>query len=620
MRRWYRAGCFIIVGFFFILAAIYPAYAALEVQTENGGELILTGSNADPGGMVALIVLENEHCRAYFDQTRADEEGKFYFRISLPAGSYEAKVCGEKGFSESLLIESSPPEGSDGGEGDNGGSLPTVGGTAFLSVKGDARTGMILSRQAWSWEGAAPAVTDVLKKVLDQKGISYNISPEGYVSSIAGLAEKQPGYPLSGWLYTVNGEFHADSASCHQVADGDDIQWLYTLDGGKDVGNPYEITLPGLDIDQTELRAQAQEILKHLEELLDQLDHGIYKLNANTAMSSEESQSLQEVLNEQVFIKETVSADDSLLIDPRLEMILHLPKGCLTDPLQISVREIPLSEEQYTQGLVSQVYYIDPEAVPLRQPATVAVRVLPSAKQSWESLRPARYDRIRQTWEPLPGVTDTRQGWVAFRIESFGQYAVISAPQVPGTASVSSLSGLEVLDVLRHKGIMVGTGQGMELDRPVKRSEISWMLYGLMGKPGADGRQVFTDVSSDQWFAAAVNFLAQEKIISGYPEGQFMPEAKVTRYQMACLLDRYLHSRGFSPREIMDYPVQEAVPAWAGLSVQNVMNSGLVNWGISEPFTGNKFVSREEAAYIIYQLLESPDEKVGGMYGRDGMQ
>lgn len=603
-----------------ILAAIYPAYAALEVQTESDGKLVLTGSNADPEGMVALIVLKNELRRTYFDQTRADEEGQFYFRISLPAGSYEAKVFGEKGFSESLLIESSPPEGNDGGEDDNGGSLPTGGGTAFLSVKGDARTGMILSRQAWSWEGAAPTVTDVLKNVLDQKGISYSISPEGYVSSIAGLAEKQPGYPLSGWLYTVNGEFHADSASNHQVSDGDDIQWLYTLDGGKDVGNPYEITLPWLNIDQMELRAQAQEILRHLEELLDQLDQGIYKLNSNAAMSSEECQSVKEVLNEQVFLKETVSGADNLLIDPRLEMILHLPEGCLINPLHISVREIPPSEEQYTQELVSEVYYIDPEAVPLQQPATVAVRVGPSTGQSWESLRPARFDRIHQTWEPLPGVTDPRQGWVAFRIGSFGQYAVISAPELPETASVSKIAGSEVLDVLRQKGIMVGTDQGMELDRPVKRSEISWMLYGLMGKPGADGRQLFADVSSDQWFAAAVNFLAKKKIITGYPEGQFLPEAEVTRCQMACLLDRYLQMQGFSPPIMRDYPLQEPVPDWAEPSVQNVMNSGLVNWGISEPFDGNKPVSREEAAYIIYQLLQLPAEKISDIYGRDGVQ
>lgn len=605
MRRWYRAGWFLIVGILFILAASYPADAALEVRTESDGKLVLTGSYAEPGGMVSLIVFEDELRRAYLGQTRADQEGQFYFSIGLPAGSYEAKVFGENGFSESLLIESSPPEDDDEGEGDNGGSLPTGGGTAFLSVKGDARTGTILSRQAWSWEGTVPTVTDVLKSVLDQRRISYSISPEGYVSSIAGLAEKQPGYPLSGWLYTVNGEFQAGSASYHRISDGDDIQWLYTLDGGKDVGNPYEITLPWLNIDQMELRAQAQEILKHLEELLDQLDNGTYKTDRNSVMSSEESLLLEKVLEEQVFLKETVSVDDYLLIDPRLEMILHLPKGCFTNPLQISVRELPVSEEQYNQGLVSQVYYLDPEAVPLQQPVTVAVRVVPSTEQSWESLRPARYDRIHQTWETLPGVTDPRQGWVAFRIETFGQYAVISDPKVPETVPVTVISGSEVLNKLRQKGIMAGSDQGMELERPVRRSEMAWMLYSMMGKPDADGQQMFADISADRWFASAVNFLAQEKIIMGYPEGQFFPEAEVTRCQMACLLDRYLHIQGFSPSIVQEHPLQEPVPEWAERSVQNMMNFGLVKWGISEPFDGNKPVSREEAAHIIYRLLES---------------
>lgn len=60
-----------------------------------------------------------------------------------------------------------------------------------------------------------------------------------YVSGIDGLYEFDHGI-RSGWLYRVNGDFEPASVSCgsYPVYDGDRIEWLYTTDGGADVGAP----------------------------------------------------------------------------------------------------------------------------------------------------------------------------------------------------------------------------------------------------------------------------------------------------------------------------------------------------------------------------------------------
>ena len=76
---------------------------------------------------------------------------------------------------------------------------------------------------------------EALKGVLEQNGISYVIVGE-YVRSIAGLAEKKEGYPLSGWLFRINGNFPGVGAGSAIIGNGDRLEWLYTLDGGKDVG------------------------------------------------------------------------------------------------------------------------------------------------------------------------------------------------------------------------------------------------------------------------------------------------------------------------------------------------------------------------------------------------
>lgn len=66
---------------------------------------------------------------------------------------------------------------------------------------------------------------------LKALGISYNAQTSQfgiYVSSIGGLAEKEHG-STSGWVYYVNGSFANTSASNYALADGDTVQWVYSV-------------------------------------------------------------------------------------------------------------------------------------------------------------------------------------------------------------------------------------------------------------------------------------------------------------------------------------------------------------------------------------------------------
>lgn len=56
-----------------------------------------------------------------------------------------------------------------------------------------------------------------------------------YVEAINNLYEFDVG-PLSGWMYSVNGWFPNFGASRYLLSDGDVIEWLYTVDLGRDLG------------------------------------------------------------------------------------------------------------------------------------------------------------------------------------------------------------------------------------------------------------------------------------------------------------------------------------------------------------------------------------------------
>ena len=56
-----------------------------------------------------------------------------------------------------------------------------------------------------------------------------------YIEGINNIFEFDAG-PLSGWKYRVNGEFPGFSVSSFALHPGDDIELLYTLDLGRDLG------------------------------------------------------------------------------------------------------------------------------------------------------------------------------------------------------------------------------------------------------------------------------------------------------------------------------------------------------------------------------------------------
>ncbi len=87
-------------------------------------------------------------------------------------------------------------------------------------------------------------VIDRGQNALDQlvsAAKKYTIQIElkgGYVAGIANIYELDHG-DLSGWMFRVNGEFSSVNANELTLNEGDFVEWLYTKNIGKDIGNEY---------------------------------------------------------------------------------------------------------------------------------------------------------------------------------------------------------------------------------------------------------------------------------------------------------------------------------------------------------------------------------------------
>ncbi len=73
--------------------------------------------------------------------------------------------------------------------------------------------------------------------------VEYGGGPAGlapvYIRSIGGIREFSFG-PLSGWMFRVNGTFAGSDSSAVKLQAGDSVEWVFTCDLGRDVGNSYD--------------------------------------------------------------------------------------------------------------------------------------------------------------------------------------------------------------------------------------------------------------------------------------------------------------------------------------------------------------------------------------------
>lgn len=98
--------------------------------------------------------------------------------------------------------------------------------------------GVILAPIAVSFESGESAF-DVLRRVCRDNHIhmEFTTTPiynTAYIEGIQNLYEFDCG-ELSGWMYSVNGQYLSYGASAYSLQDGDVIEWQYTCQRGEDL-------------------------------------------------------------------------------------------------------------------------------------------------------------------------------------------------------------------------------------------------------------------------------------------------------------------------------------------------------------------------------------------------
>ena len=100
------------------------------------------------------------------------------------------------------------------------------------------------------------------------------------------------------------------------------------------------------------------------------------------------------------------------------------------------------------------------------------------------------------------------------------------------------------VDFVIANGLMNGVGSGrFDPDGSMTRAMLVTVLWRYAGQPAASGAP-FSDVPAGKWYTRAVAWASEQGVVNGVGGGRFDPDGQITREQMAAILYRYAAGTG----------------------------------------------------------------------------
>lgn len=161
-----------------------------------------------------------------------------------------------------------------------------------------------------------------------------------------------------------------------------------------------------------------------------------------------------------------------------------------------------------------------------------------------------------------------------------------------------------------EKEIMNGvTDTTFEPLTAMNRAMLVTMLYRMEGSPAVEGKvsEVFADCKDGSYYADAVLWASQNKIVSGRGESAFEPLATMTRQEMAVILYNYSVFKGAAEvtEPELTYADAESVASWAAAAVDYCTDAKLMNGVTDTTFDPAGSANRAMGATVMVRILEA---------------
>ncbi len=209
---------------------------------------------------------------------------------------------------------------------------------------------------------------------------------------------------------------------------------------------------------------------------------------------------------------------------------------------------------------------------------------------------------------PITAIRISQPGDAVIDVDYLAVNFSPSFADVPGT-----YWGWQFIESLYKAGITVGCGTTPLSYCPeenITRAQMAILLErGLRGSayipPAATGI-IFKDIPNSHWAAAWIEKLAADGITTGCGNGNFCPDAIVTRTEMAVFLLRASHGSTYNPPPASGYFTDVPKTYWAADWIEQLFNEGITTGCTAYTFCPASLVTRAQMAVFLVRTFEIP--------------
>lgn len=234
----------------------------------------------------------------------------------------------------------------------------------------------------------------------------------------------------------------------------------------------------------------------------------------------------------------------------------------------------------------------------LTKPYLLTVTVPEAAKKS--DLTLMAWDD-KSGWVYVPQRV-TQDGNLQIKAEQMGLFGLFSVHRgnTEFTDIVNSWARPEI-NQMASRGLVKGISTTQfGPTQSVTRAQFVTMLVRAFGWQNTTGKLSFKDNIPD-YAKDAVTIAVSKGIVDGYSDQTFRPNERITRAQMAAMLDRALK---LPPAAISEkFADDKQIPQWAKAAINKNQAAGLLK-GSDGKFRPNDTATRAEATVVIYRMIQ----------------
>lgn len=190
----------------------------------------------------------------------------------------------------------------------------------------------------------------------------------------------------------------------------------------------------------------------------------------------------------------------------------------------------------------------------------------------------------------------------------------VKATETPSETTFNDVSANDwfasAVDYVTGKGMMNGTADNTFSPKAnTTRGMVVTVLYRLENQPSTSAAS-FTDVASGAYYANAVAWANANGIVSGYGSGKFGPNDKVTREQLAAILYRYAQYKKYDvsvgeDTNILSYDDAQSISSYAIPAIQWACGAGVVTGKSGSKLDPKGNATRAEVAAMLMRFCEN---------------